>query len=346
MAIVNFLRDGDVMVTMADVAELAGVSVMTVSRIISGTGTVKESTRKKVLRAMEDLNYIPKGYTKQVIQHQISTLVLIVPDITNPFFTFIARGMEDVAKKLGYRVFFANSDENLNKEKQYIQMCIEFHADGVLIAPVGDDSKENLELLEKEEIPYVLIDREVEGIHVDVVKSDLVGTSKALVEHLIKSGHRRIAVVTGPPNNRASRERVEGYLQALAAYDIPVQEELIKQSTMTRDLEPKFIDELLRLEQPPTGMFVANMFQYAHAINRLTELRKSVPDDISIVGFGNSDYLAAIDSAFTSAVQPTYSFGSLGTQMLVERIEGLREMPRRMVLEADIIIRQSTAPLL
>ncbi|MDQ0188833.1 LacI family DNA-binding transcriptional regulator [Alicyclobacillus cycloheptanicus] len=333
------------MATMADVAKLAGVSVMTVSRIISGNGKVKESTRKKVLRAMEEVNYIPKGYTRQLIQHEISTLVLIVPDITNPFFTFIARGMEDVAKKHGYRVFLANTDENLNKENQYIQMSIEFHADGVLIAPVGDDSKANLELLEKEGIPFVLIDREVEGIHVDLVKSDIIGSSKALVEHLISLGHRRIAIVTGPSNNGASRERLEGYLQAMALHNCPYSEAWIQHSAMTRDSDPKFIDELLKLDEPPTALFVANMFQYAHAINRLTELGLRVPEDMSIVGFGNSDYLAAVDSAFTSAVQPTYSFGSLGTQMLIERIEGLREAPRRIVLEANLVIRRSTAPL-
>ncbi|MFB5192568.1 LacI family DNA-binding transcriptional regulator [Alicyclobacillus fastidiosus] len=334
------------MATMADVAKLAGVSVMTVSRIINGSGTVKESTRKRVLRAMEEMNYVPKGYTKQVIQHEISTLVLIVPDITNPFFTFIARGMEDVAKKQGYRVFLANTDENINKEKQYIQMCIEFHADGVLIAPVGDDSKANLELLDKQGIPFVLIDREVEGVQVDVVKSDIIGCSRALVEHLIELGHRRIAVVTGPSNNRASRERVEGYLQALERNHLVTSEEFMKRSTMTRDIDPKFIDELLNLEEPPTAMFVANMFQYAHAVRRLGELGLRIPEDMSIVGFGNSDYLAAIDSAFTSAIQPTYSFGSLGTQMLIERIEGLHEMPRRIVLEGDIVIRRSTAPIL
>ncbi|GEO24757.1 LacI family transcriptional regulator [Alicyclobacillus acidoterrestris] len=331
------------MATMADVARRAGVSVMTVSRIIRGNGTVKESTRKKVLRAMEEVNYVPKGYTKQVIQHEISTLVLIIPDITNPFFTFIARGMEDVAKKQGYRVFLANTDENLNKEQQYIQMSIEFHADGVLIAPVGDESRANLALLDKEGIPYVLIDREVEGVQVDVVKSDIVGTSKALVEHLIELGHRRIGVVTGAPNNRTSRERVEGYFQAMAAHGFETSDELVKYSVMTRDIEPTFIDEFLQLTEPPTALFVANMFQYAHSVNRLKEFGLRVPADMSIVGFGNSDYLAAIDSSFTSAIQPTYSFGSLGTQMLLERIEGLREMPRRIVLEGDIMIRNSTA---
>jgi LacI family transcriptional regulator len=270
--------------------------------------------------------------------------MLIVPDITNSFFTFIARGMEDVAKKHGYRVFLANTDENLHKESEYIEMCLEFHADGVLIAPVGDSSKENLELLLQQEIPFVLIDREVNGIQVDVVKGDIISASKTLIEHLITLGHSRIAIITGPPDNGASRDRIEGYRQALNASGLPYLDQLVKESTMMRDINPTFIDELLSIPHPPTALFVANMFQYAHSLKRLHEMELRVPEDISIVGFGNTDYLAAIDSALTAAIQPTYSYGSLGTQLLIERIEGSREIPRKILLQNDIVFRNSTAP--
>jgi LacI family transcriptional regulator len=331
------------MPTMSDVAKKAGVSVMTVSRIISGTGSVKDSTRKRVLRAMEELNYVPKGLTKRVIQQQISTLMLIVPDITNSFFTFVARGMEDVARKHGYRVFLANTDESVHKEAEYIQMCLDFHADGVLIAPVGESSRDNLQLLQQNEIPFVLIDREVTDVRADVVKGDIVSASKSLVLHLLEKGHRRIGIVLGPEENSASRERLQGYQQALMSHGIEMDQALVQESTMMRDLDPKFVDRLLQLPAPPTAIFVSNMFQYAHAVKRLKELKLNVPEDISIVGFGNTDYLAAVDSPLTSAVQPAYSYGSLGTQLLVERIEGLREPPRKIHLQADIVYGESVS---
>ena len=143
------------MITMADVAKEAGVSIMTVSRVITGTGYVKDLTRKKVLRAMKNLDYEPKRLSVSSMNAETTTLALIVPDITNPFFTFIARGMEDVARKNGYRVFIANTDENLRKESEYIDMCLSLNADGVLIVPVGDLSKENLMVLQKGNIPFV-----------------------------------------------------------------------------------------------------------------------------------------------------------------------------------------------
>ena len=331
------------MPTMSDVAKKAGVSVMTVSRIISGSGVVKEATRKRVLRAMEELNYIPKGYDRNVIRQQIRTLMLMIPDITNPFFTFVARGMEDVARKHGYRVFLANTDENVYKEAEYDQMCLDFHADGVLVAPVGNSSVDNLYALQQNEIPFVLVDREVDNVRADVVKGDVAGASRTLIEHLILQGHRRIGIVLGPDNNSASLERLTGYREALQNADLHFDASLVQVSTMMRDASSKFVDQLLGLEPSPTALFVSNMFQYAHAVERLRQLNLRIPDDISIVGFGNSDYLAAIDSPLTAAIQPSYSYGSLGTQMLIERIEGISDPPRKIHLQADVIYRGSVA---
>ena len=333
------------MVTMADVAKEAGVSVMTVSRVITGSGYVKDVTRKKILRAMKTLHYVPKRMSTDTIHSETSTLALIVPDITNPFFTFVARGMEDVAKKNGYRVFIANTDENHRKELDYVEMCVSLHVDGVLIAPVGDASAEALDTLERADIPFVLIDRQVPGVEADIVMGNIASAARELTNHLIDQGHRRIALVTGPLASDSSRERLEGYRLALAERHIPFAEELVKESTMTRNVDTKFIDELLSLEAPPTALFVANLFQYAHVYNTLKERSISIPNDISVVCFGNSDTLAAADSQVTCAIQPTYNFGSLGTQLLIERIEGTPDRARKIVLKSTILYRASTASL-
>ncbi|RIV19648.1 LacI family transcriptional regulator [Alicyclobacillaceae bacterium I2511] len=330
------------MANISDVAKRAGVSAMTVSRVLNSSGYVKTETRKRVVRAMEDLNYIPSGLARSLIQQRTYTLALVVPDITNPFFTTVARGMEDVARKNGYRVVLTNTDEDTNKETEYVHMCATIRADGVLIAPTGDASVVNLQLLSQQSIPFVLIDREVGGLEADLVKGDMVGAARQLIEHLIELGHHRIAAITGPRNNAASRDRLQGYQWALTQHHLPLADELIKEAVMTRQVDGRFVAELLALPDPPTAIFTANNFQCARALASLRQLGQRVPEDISIVSFDNSDPLCIMEPFITAAIQPAYDFGSLGTQLLLERIEGIHTAPQRIVLEASIVHRKST----
>lgn len=315
---------------------------MTVSRVLNSSGYVKAETRRRVLHAMDDLNYIPNGLARSLIQQRTYTLALVVPDITNPFFTTVARGMEDVARKNGYRVVLTNTDEDADKESEYVRMCATIRADGVLIAPAGDPSLTNLQLLHQQSIPFVLIDRDVTGIETDLVKGDMVKAAKQLIEHLVELGHHRIAAITGPKNNAASRDRLKGYQLALVQHHLPLDEKLIKESVMTRQVGGQFVAELLALPDPPTAIFTANNFQCARTMAALRELGQRVPEDISIVSFDNSDPLSIVEPFITAAIQPAYDFGSLGTQLLLERIEGMHTAPRRIVLEPEIVIRKST----
>ncbi|MCL6632774.1 MAG: LacI family DNA-binding transcriptional regulator [Alicyclobacillus herbarius] len=331
------------MATMTDVARLAGVSVMTVSRVMNRSGYVKQSTRQRVMEAAQRLNYVHRN------QHNPSpvatkTVMLIVPDITNPFFTFVARGAEDVAHKRGYRILLANTDESFDKEREYIQMCLDYQVAGVLIVPVGDQSLTNLEYLIEYRVPFVLIDRDVDGIEMDIVKGDIQQGSKRLVEHLIQLGHRRIAAVVGPLHNSASRERLMGYQEALADHGIPFDDALVHEAPMTRDMNTNFIEALVSMPNSPTALFVANLFQYARITHALSRLGIRVPEDMSMVSFGNTDELASVDSKLTAAIQPTYNFGSLGLQLLLERIEGVRKHPTKIILHSEMVLRSSTAP--
>jgi len=213
----------------------------------------------------------------------------------------------------------------------------------VLICPVGDSSSERLAWLQQH-TPLVLVDRSVKGIEADLVKGNVKEASHILVSHLIEAGHRRIGIVTGPAQNEAGRERLDGYLAALEAHGIPARPEYIREASMLRDGDARYVDALLDLPEPPTALFVANVFQYAHTRQRLAARNLTVPDDISIVAFGNTDESASVDSPLTAAIQPAYSYGSLGTQMLLERVEGLSHPPRRMILESHYVFRQSVAP--
>ncbi len=329
------------MSTMSDVAREAGVSIMTVSRVATNSGYVKSVTKQKVLRAMNQVGYSPKHF----ISAHHATLTLIVPDITNPFFTFIARGVEDIAQMMGYRVFLANTDENIYKENEYIDMCISLKTDGVIIVPVGDASKQHLITLQKANIPFVLIDRQVSDIEADLVKGNIGSASYSLVSHLIQLGHRRIALVTFSRNSDASRDRISGYLEALKYHGLNYDEQLIIESALTHPLDVRFLDDLLAMEKPPTAFFLANSILYNQIFHALSEKNIRIPKDISIVSFGCNDTLISNSSIVTCAIQPAYDFGALGTQLLMERIRGKAVPTRKIILQADLQFRQSTAPI-
>jgi len=184
--------------TVRDVAKKAGVSAMTVSRVINGGVGVRSDTRRRVESAVAELDFVPNGIARGLMSRRTGTLGLIVPDIVNPFFAIVVRGAETVARRAGYRLLLCNSESDLVLERQYIEDVISHRVEGLLLAPVGDRSKANLVLAVRRKFPFVLIDRSVAGLTCDLVQADSVDGARKLVSHLISIGHRRIAVIIEP----------------------------------------------------------------------------------------------------------------------------------------------------
>ncbi|HET9221779.1 MAG TPA: LacI family DNA-binding transcriptional regulator, partial [Roseiflexaceae bacterium] len=220
-------REFSSVATIQDVAEHAGVSAMTVSRVINHPAQVAPATRQRVEQAIQELGFVPNALARSLLRGRTHTIALLVSDISNPFFTQVARGVEDVAQRNGYTVIFGNSDESPEKERQYIQALLSRRIDGLLIAAAGSTSRTMLDLLIRHKNPFVLIDRAIEGVPADTVIGDSVGGARALTEHLLGLGHRRIALINGAPEVPTARDRLSGYLQSLRAHGIEAQQELI-----------------------------------------------------------------------------------------------------------------------
>lgn len=330
------------MVTIYHIAQKANVSPMTVSKVINNTGRISEQTRKRVKKVMEDLNYIPNSNARSLVLQQTQILSLLITDITNPFYTSLARGAEDSAKKLGYRLLFGNSDEDYNKERDYVDMILSTRVDGVLFAPAGDGSLKNLEKLRAHNIPFVIIDRSVSGIESDIVSGDSRQGSRNLVDYLVGLGHRRIALVNGSLDVSTARLRYEGYAEALQLHGIPLDEELVIYKSYLEYKDEDQLGRLLGLKEPPTAIFAANNVL---AVGVISELRKRgihVPGDMSVVCFDDLDLSSALDPFLTVAAQPAYQFGAMGIQLLVERIQG-NAVPeaRKVILPSELIVRSS-----
>ncbi|WP_307719404.1 LacI family DNA-binding transcriptional regulator [Paenibacillus xylaniclasticus] len=332
------------MITIYDIAKRANVSAMTVSRVINNTGRISDKTRMRVRKVMEELNYVPNAMARGLVLQKTNILSLLVTDITNPFYTTVARGAEDAARAHSYKLLLGNSDENIDKEKEYIDTILSTRVDGVLLTPASDHSIRNLEALTRYGAHYVALDRDVPGIECDSVVGDSIGGARKLVDYLVSLGHRHIAHVGGSFDVSTARERYQGFKEAMEANGLPYHEELVLQTGYRLQDMESATDWLLSLSPVPTAVLAGNNVTAIGLLQSFQRRSIDVPGHISIVTFDDFGYRDLVDPLFTTAAQPAYQFGELGIQMLIERIEGRADsVPRRIVLPNELRIGRSTS---
>jgi LacI family transcriptional regulator len=329
-------------VTISDVARLSGVSSMTVSRVINRSERVSPETRQRVEQAIDELGYVPSRLARGMIRQKTGTLALIVPDVANPFFTLIVRGAEDVARRAAYRIIFCDTRADLAIEREVVEEMIAHRVDGVAIAPVSDRSRSHLQRLARFGVPFVLIDRTVPGTDCDVVVGDSVGGARRLVEHLISLGHTRIGMIVESDEVSTARDRRQGYMDALNAAGLGLDPSLVVRATVDPDGGSEGMRRLLELDDPPTAVFTVNNLVAVGAIEAVRSNGLEVPDDVALVCFDDIEYASRLYPFLTVMAQPAETLGTLGTQLLLERIEGRAPAQNRVVvLPAQFIVRKS-----
>jgi LacI family transcriptional regulator len=329
-------------VTIKDVARLSGVSPMTVSRVINASERVRPDTRRRVQQAISDLGYVPSRLARGLSRQRTGTLALIVPDVANPFFTLIVRGAEDVARRAGYRVLLCDTRSDLTVEQEVLEEMLAHRVEGIVIAPVDDRSRSDLRRLVKFGVPFVLIDRTVPGVESDVVLGDSEGGARRLVEHLLSLGHRRIGFIVESDKVSTARDRRRGYESALATAGISVDTALVANATADPRGGFEGMRRLLELKEPPTAVFTVNNLVALGAIEAVRAEGLEVPDDIALVCFDDIEYASRLYPFLTVMEQPAEAFGTLGTQLLLDRIAGRgAERPRVVVLPAEFVVRKS-----
>jgi len=329
------------MTTIRDVAKRAGVAPITVSRVLNNAGYVKSETRQRVEHAAAELHYVPNMLAHSFRSNRTNTLALVVTDITNPFWTTVARGVEDVASAAGYSVFYCNTDESEAKQAQYLAALLRRRVDGVLLAPATSDGAPVQALL-RQKVGVVVIDRRVEGVAVDTVRGDSQGGAYQLVRHLTELGHRRIALLGGPPDLSVSRERAVGYAQALCEVGAPVDPALQLFGAFAVESGRRMMQALLALPVRPTAIFAASNFIAAGALQALRAAGLRTPDDLSVVVFDDLPDPYVTAPQLTVVVQPAYALGQTAAQRLLERIgQPCMEGVCDVVLPVQLIVRYS-----
>jgi LacI family transcriptional regulator len=331
------------MPTVLDVAKRAGVAPITVSRVINNSGYISQATRERVEAAVKELGYVPNTLARGLRSKQTKTLALVVTDITNPYFTLMARGVEDAAGAFDYTVVYCNTDESETKEEKYVNILAQRQVDGVLLVPACGNVK-TIKFLLSNDINIVALDRRVSGVKIDSVRSDSEDGAYRLIKLLIGLGHKRIAIITGPKDVSTSVDRVAGYQRALIESGLRDNEQ-VYHGAFIQQSGYEFTMQAMTQSPRPTAIFGANNFIAIGIIKALRDLRINVPGDVSVVAFDDFPESMLVAPFLTFAEQPAYEMGRMATELLLKRISGeLTGGYQKLILPTQIIERGSTGP--
>ncbi|HTJ35014.1 MAG TPA: LacI family DNA-binding transcriptional regulator [Dactylosporangium sp.] len=316
------------MSTIYEVARLAGVSPATVSRVMNGMNVSPERS-KRVREAAEALSFRPSRTARTLRRQNSEVIALVIPDIENPFFTSLARGVEDVAQAAGYSVVLCNTDEDHDKEARYLDIAIGANMAGVILAAAGDHSDVS-ELIERGR-PVVAVDRGPHGFDIDAVTVDNRAGGRAATKALLEAGHRRIACITGPQDVETATGRADGWSDALTAAGVPVDPSLLRYANFRVDGGEQAMAELLELPEPPDAVFVANNLMSVGALQVLAE-RGILPPRTGLAIFGDLPFVPLVPLPITVVHLPARLIGTTAANLLLERINGDNQPARTIVL--------------
>ena len=329
-------------VTIKDVAKRAGVSIATVSNVINGSRQVSPELEKKVRAAIAELGYQPNPLGRALRKGKVSTIALLIPDRSNPFYAQVAWGVEEQARRYGYALITCHTDEDPELEGFYISSLLKRRVAGFIVAPTSS-GRETLSPILHQEIPLVLVDRVIEDLPVDQVSSDNESGAYLAVQHLIRLGHRRIGVLAGVEGISTTQDRIRGYRRALEESRIPVDESLIVPGCSQIE-EGAAAAERLLTEGRVTAIFSINNMMTLGALRSLKKLGIRCPEDLSLVGFDDSEWAAAMTPALTVVAQQSYELGFLAGALLFRRLSRRQKSikPKIVRLATTLIPREST----
>lgn len=327
--------------TIRDVAEKAGVSTATVSRVISGAEKVSQPLIKQVNRAIDELKYRPSRVARNLRVRKANTVGLLVSDIQNPFFTSIMRGIQDTLLAQGYVLLAANSDEDEEQERIHIETLLAEEVAGIILAPASASARSYANLID-EGVGLVIIDRIPNRLKVDSVLVDNAAGAHVAVEHLIDLGHRRIGIIVGREHISTAMERLEGYRSALKEAGLPFDPELVSTGDFRQEGGYEAMNGLLSLPNPPTAVFSSNNVMTLGALQAIHEKCIRIPDEIALVSFDDMPWAASLQPPLTAVAQPTYEIGTTAATLLLDRVKEPTRSTRRIILEAELITRAST----
>jgi LacI family transcriptional regulator len=327
-------------VSLRDVAKSAKVSVGTVSNVLNRPEIVAEKTLLRVRETIKELGFVPNGFARQLRFGNSRTIGLIVPDVANPFFTEVARGVEDGANKRDYAVFLCNSDESVIKEERYINVLIEQQVRGVLFAP-SDIKSNRMDEMKSRGISVTLLDRELKGDSHCSVSVDDVHGGRIAIEYLSELGHQNIAWVAGPESIPQVADRGIGVAKAAKAGGLDI--ETIRVQLQNSAQGEEAAKSILKLPKMPTAVFCANDLLALGVMRGLMAAKVKVPDQVSILGYDDINFASSAAVPLSSISQPAYQMGVTAADLLLSECEdGESHQHQQIRFQPKLVEREST----
>ncbi|HEX3003098.1 MAG TPA: LacI family DNA-binding transcriptional regulator [Angustibacter sp.] len=354
--------DGRGIATLPQVAERAGVSTATAARALGGYGSVRESTRQRVLDAAEQLGYRANVLARSMITGSTQTLGVLMSDIENPYFRRSLRGIADTARERGFEILLANTDEELDKERTAVTLLAQRRVDGMVICPADAGDRAHLRDVVASGIPIVLIDRTVAGLRADTVGIDNRKAARLATERLLGLGHERIAILTGGTPEIGERllrpdmkgverlsattvgARAAGYRDAMAAAGHVLRPDYLSANGFRREDAVEEVRKLMTLDERPTAILAFDSIQSLGALQAFRELGLRCPDDVSLLGFDDAEWADVVSPPLSVITQPAYEIGVAACEALLGRIGGDQAKVAHHRLPTTFIDRESVAP--
>jgi LacI family transcriptional regulator len=330
--------------TIKQVAAHAGVSASTVSRVLNAHANVDALLARRVRESIKQLEYQPSPTARALRRRRSHVWSLIISDIRNGFFGEVARGVEDAAQDSDLAVVLCNTDDDLERERAYVDLAIAERVAGVILSPASA-SQTSVTRLAEAGVPVVLIDRAIESDDVDLVAIDNRRAAAGAVRHLIGEGFRRIACIGGPATASTARDRIDGYREALTEAGLPIDPELIVLDSFKPEGGMRAASALLALPDRPDALFICNGPQCAGAIPVIRSLGLRVPDDLGVVCFDDESWAALTSPDITTVAQPAYEIGREAAAILSRRLLDSTGGPRRTLLATELRVRSSSRRL-
>ncbi|WP_228530287.1 LacI family DNA-binding transcriptional regulator [Tamlana sp. I1] len=331
--------------TIKDIANVLNISPAAVSKALHDDSRISEKTKKAVKQVAKNLNYQPNHLASALRKGKSNLVGVIVPRTNSHFFSSVIQNMEEVLNKKGYNIIMTHSNESYKKECDSIDTLLFTQVDGIIASMANETiDLEHYNKIKSKGIPLILFDRGENDLNVDYIGIDDYKSSHIIVKHLVEQGCKRIAHISGYKHTRIFNNRIRGYIDALKQHDLPLEEELLIESSLTIEDGRKKMLQLLSLKNRPDAVYVAGDYAALGALQVLKEQNIKIPNDIALVGFGNEPFTALVTPSITSINQHSEQIGKLAAKTFLEhaKTDTVKQTLNKKILDAELIIRDSS----
>ena len=331
--------------TIKDIANVLNISAAAVSKALHDDSRISDKTKKAVRQVAENLNYQPNHLASALRKGKSNLVGVIVPRTNSNFFSSVIENIEAILNKEGYNIIITQSNESFEKECKNIDTLLFTQVDGI-IASMANETVDlsYYEKIKSKGIPLILFDRGENDLNVDYIGINDYDSSHLIVEHLVKQGCNRIAHIGGYKRTRIFNNRIRGYIDALKKHNLPLDNELLIESSLTIEDGREKMNQLLKLKNRPDAVYVASDYAALGALQVLEENSVSVPNDIRLVGFGNEPFTSLVTPSITSINQHSDDIGRLAAETFLQRVktDNLKQTLNKQILDAELIVRDSS----